>query len=165
MLESLLILVTVILLLIALFISVVPFIPGPMLVWIILVVFGYATDFTRFPLVSVGIVSVLMIFGSTSDMWLRMFGMQSRGGSCWGVLGSFFGGTIGSFLIPIPILGTLTGAILGALLVELMRAREMQMAFQAGRSVLEMYLVNVVVEMGISLAMFAVFLISLWATA
>lgn len=71
---------------------------------------------------------------------------------------------MGTFLIPIPILGTFIGYVLGALLFELARLRELRRAFQAGRSAFKTYLVNYVVQMVISFAIFAVFVGSLWIT-
>lgn len=163
--ETVLIIITLVTMLCVLLISLVPFVPGPVLVWSIGVVFAVVNDFERVGLIPLAFMTAFMLIGSTSDLWLRYFGLQRRGGSCWGALGSLVGGLTGTILIPIPIVGTLIGAIGGALLVEYMRMGELEHAFNAGRSVLEMYVLNILVEIGMSILIVVTFLISLWFTA
>jgi uncharacterized protein YqgC (DUF456 family) len=110
-------------------------------------------------------MTILMVVGSTTDIWLRALGMQRRGGSCWAALGSVIGGILGTGLIPIPIVGTLVGAVAGALLVEFMRMGEVKVAMDAGRSVVESYLLGMVIEFVISIMIVANFLISVWLTS
>lgn len=149
----------------AIMIAIIPSIPGPAMVWAIAMVFAGLNDFQRTPLPAVIIMSGFMLIGSTTEIWLRYLGMKTRGGSCWATLGSIVGGLAGTFLIPIPILGTLIGAILGALVVEFLRYQEANKAFQAGRSVLETYLISIVVEFCMSCCILSTFLISIWLTA
>jgi uncharacterized protein YqgC (DUF456 family) len=163
--ETASIIAVVVLMTMALLVSLIPYIPGPAVLWAIGVIFAFFNDFERITLPAVVIMSLFMVIGSTTEFWLRYLGLQSRGGSCWGTLGSIFGGLLGTFVIPIPILGTLIGAIVGALLVEFMRVGQMRHAYMAGRSVLETYLIGIVVEFGMSLGIFSTFLISLWLTA
>ena len=165
MIETTSIVIVIILMLLSLCVSIIPFIPGPALLWGIAMVFAFLNDFDRVTVPAIVIMTILMLIGSTNEIWLRYLGMRSRGGSCWGTVGSIIGGILGTGLIPIPILGTLIGAIFGALLVEFMRIGEIHHAMQAGRSVLEMYLVSMVVEFSIGLGIFAVFAISLYLTA
>lgn len=88
--------------------------------------------------------------------------MVDRAGACWVAL---FRGIMGTFLIPIPILGTLIGAVLGALVIELLYHREAPKAFQAGRAVIETYLISIVVGFCMSACILATFLASIWWTA
>ena len=164
MIETTSIAIALTLMIVSLVVSLIPFIPGPALLWGIGLVFAILNDFERVTIPAVVIMTILMVIGSTNEIWLRYLGMRSRGGSCWGTIGSIIGGILGTGLIPIPILGTLIGAIVGALLVEFMRIGEIQQAVDAGRSVLEMYVVGIVVEFGISLGIFAVFAASLYLT-
>jgi hypothetical protein len=53
----------------------------------------------------------------------------------------------------------------GALLVEFMRRGEVRDAMEAGRSVLESYVVGIVVEFTISLGILATFFTSIYLTA
>ena len=84
---------------------------------------GYAalTGFTHVTWLSVGLMTVLMILGSTTGWWTQILGMHAEGGSCLSILGSLVGGLIGTFAIPVPFLGTIIGLVLGALLFEFAR--------------------------------------------
>ncbi len=157
--------VTVVVMVILMFLSLVPFIPGPALLWTVAVVFAVANRFERVHEVAVVVMTLLMLIGSTQDIWMRFLGMQRRGGSCWGVLGSFIGGLLGTVLIPVPILGTLVGAVIGALLIEFMRLGEIAQAVQSGRSVVESYFVGIAVEFAVSISILGTFLVSIWLTA
>jgi uncharacterized protein YqgC (DUF456 family) len=133
-------------------------------IWAIGTVFAFVTNFERATPAAVIIMTGLMLVGSTSEIWMPLFGIQSRGLSCLSTVGSVIGSIAGTFFIPIPLVGTIIGAIIGALLVELARGREMRRAVQAGRSVFRLYLVGMVVQFVTGFAMFAVFLVSLWTT-
>lgn len=163
--ENLLIGLTVLSMVVCLVISLIPSIPGPAIIWAIGVLFAALTDFERVPWYVVAWMTLVMLVGSTSEWWLRYFGMSSRGGSCWGFLGSLIGGLLGTFLIPIPILGTLIGAIGGALLVELIRVGDVEKAMQSGRAVLETYLFSILIEFICGTIILASFVGSLWWTA
>ena len=165
MLETSLIVFTAGTMAVLLLVSLIPFVPGPAMLWAVGVVFAILNDFERLPIPAVVIMTILMIVGSTTDIWLRGLGMQRKGGSCWGALGSIIGGILGTGLIPVPILGTLIGAVAGALLVEFMRRGDIDFAMQAGRSVVESYFFGMVIEFVVSLVIFATFLTSIWLTA
>jgi hypothetical protein len=163
--ETVMIVLAVLSMVIAILVSLIPNIPGPAIVWAIGLIFAALNDFERVPIPAIVVMSLFMAIGSTTEFWLRYLGMRTRGGSCWAALGSIFGGILGTFLIPIPILGTLIGAVLGALIIELLRVREAQKALEAGRSVIETYLISIVVEFCMCCCILTTFLISLWWTA
>jgi uncharacterized protein YqgC (DUF456 family) len=73
------------------------------------------------------------------------------------------GGVLGTFLIPVPILGTLIGAVVGAMGVEFVRFGELQIALDAGGHAFRLYLLSVTVEFASSLLIIAVFALSVWA--
>lgn len=147
------------------FLAFIPFVPGPALVWVIGFAYALVTDFERITVLAVILMTILMILGATSDVWLRAMGVRTRGTSCWGTMGSFIGGLLGTFFIPIPLLGTVIGLILGALLVELMRLGELKPAMSAGRSALELFIIGKVVEFTMSAAIVMIFVASAWLTA
>jgi uncharacterized protein YqgC (DUF456 family) len=163
--ENFLIGLTVLSMALCLLISLIPSIPGPAIIWAIGTLFAALSDFERVPWYVVVWMSVLMLIGSSSEWWLRYLGMSSRGGSCWGFLGSLIGGLLGTIFIPIPILGTLIGAIGGALVVEFVRLGQVDQALQSGRAVLETYLLTIVVEFICGGLILASFVASLWWTA
>ena len=149
----------ILVMLLALVISIVPYLPGPALLWAVGTIFAIATKFEHVTPLAVVIMTLFMLIGSTTEIWLRGLGMKTRGASCWGTLGSIIGGIIGTFFMP--IIGTLIGAVLGALLIEFMRLGDTRKAFEAGRSAFEMFILGMIVEFAMSAAIFAVFVASI----
>ncbi len=162
--ESLLIPLAVLGMIVTLVLSFVPFLPGTAMIWAIGVVFAVLDGFQRATPAAIIIMTLLMVVGSTSEIWMPALGIRSKGLSCLSTVGSVIGSIVGTFLIPVPLAGTIIGAIAGALLVELVRGREVRRAVQAGRSVFQLYLIGMVVQFVTGLMMFAVFLVSLWTT-
>lgn len=162
--ESVMILVAFVMMGISLLVSIVPFVPGPLLIWAVGLVFAILNDFERVTYLAFGIMTVIMIAGATSDYWLQALGFRMKGGSCLTTLGSIGGGILGTFFLPIPLFGTVVGMVLGALAVELMRVGDMRSALEAGRTSLELYLIGVAFELTAGVAIVIVFAVSLWAT-
>lgn len=162
--ESVMIAVALVLMGISVFVSIIPFVPGPLLVWAIGLVFAILNDFERVTYLAFGVMTVIMIAGATSDYWMQALGFKMKGGSCLTTLGSIGGGIVGTFVIPVPLFGTVIGMVLGALGVELMRAGDWRRAVAAGRTSFELYLIGVAFEITASLAIAAVFVISIWLT-
>lgn len=162
--ESLLIVIAIVLMVISLIVSIVPFVPGPLLMWLVALGFGFVEGFDRLPpAVMIGI-SVLMLLGVTTELWTPLLGMRSQGASCWSTIGTIVGAIAGTFLIPIPLCGTLIGAVGGALIFELLRVGDLQRALRASQTAIEMMVLSMVVEFIISLMIFGVFAVSLMIT-
>lgn len=149
---------------VALVIAFIPLTPGPILLWGVAILFGVSEGFLRVTPISAVIMSVLMLAGVSNDLWLPLFGVQTGGLTCLGAVGSFIGGIIGSFVIPIPILGTILGAMAGAALLELIRFREFRKGLQAGRSALKMIAIGYGINLATSISIFITYLISLSTT-
>ncbi len=144
----------------ALILSFIPVLPGPVLVWAVAIIFGISEGFHRITPVAGIVMTLIMIAAVGSDLWLPLLGVKTGGVTCLGAVGSFIGGAIGTFLIPIPLLGTLIGCVIGALLFELMRYRELRKALQAGQSAAKMFILGYVLEVAASVGIFIVYLIS-----
>lgn len=162
--ESGLFAVTVILMFIALIASVMPFVPGPLIVWGIGLAFAVLNGFQQVTLVPLIIMTVLMVVGATTDFWMPWFGMKSRGMSCGSVFGTIVGGILGTFLIPIPIIGTLLGAMIGALLLELLRIGELRQGLRAASFAFESYIWSIILDFVIGFAIIGVFVASVLMT-
>jgi uncharacterized protein len=164
MAESTLVLVATIAMLFAVGLSLVPVIPGPLLLWAIALFFGIAEGFQRLTPVGFAFITLIMLLGSASDLWLPLFGVKTGGMSCLSSLGAMIGGVAGSFLIPIPILGTLVGCVGGALLVEYLRSRDMDPALKAGRTAFNLYIISYGVQLAASILIFIVYVVTLLST-
>lgn len=162
--QSALLIVALVVMVIALLISFLPIVPGPVLLWMIGGVFAWLNGFDRITVLAVIVMSVLMLTAATKDFWLSLLGVKTSGVSCLGAIGSFIGGLAGTFFIPIPVVGTLIGAVAGALLVELVRVGDLRHAVRAGRFAAKMFVLGYIIEVTVSIAIFAIFVISLIST-
>jgi uncharacterized protein YqgC (DUF456 family) len=118
MVESLLVIVTLGVMAACLLLILIPAVPVSVLQWAIAIIFGALTGFERLPLWAVGMTSLLALLGSTSGLWLPIFGLKGNQISCMGMLAFFIGMIVGSGLIPIPFVGTIIGGVVGVMLVE-----------------------------------------------
>ena len=164
MVETLLIILALIAMCVVLVISIVPFVPGPILMWLVMLAFGFANEFERLHLIAFALATILMLIGSTSDLWMPILGIRTHGASCWGTIGTLIGGLIGTFIIPIPILGTIIGSVIGALLFEFIRVGEVRIAVKSGALALKLFIYGLIAEYTISVMMLIVFLLSVWFT-
>jgi len=162
--ESTLLLIAVVLMVVSLVVSLLPFVPGPLLIWGIGLAFAGLTHFARLTPLAVVVMTVLMVAGSTTDFWTPLLGMKTRGASCSSVAGTLVGGLVGTIIIPIPIISTLAGAMVGALALELMRFGQFKRAMKSASLAFESYVLSMAVEFVISIVIAAVFLICVAAT-
>ncbi len=163
--ESALIALTLVAMVGAALLSIIPILPGAVLVWAIATVYAALTNFERATAAAVIVITLMMIAAATSDFWLRLFGLGNKNGmSCLSAIGSFIGGMVGTFLIPIPVIGTLVGSVAGALLVELVRIRELAGALRTGRIAFRQFIVGILVNIFLSFAMIGVFIVSVMTT-
>lgn len=146
-----------------LFLSVLPFLPGPLMLWGISLVYAILTNFQNVTVLSMVVITILMIVATSKDIWMPIIGMKTYGVSCSSAFGMMVGGLVGTFVIPIPILGTLFGAIAGAVLMELLNAGEMSRALRAGGVAFKAFILGMITEFGFNLLIVAVFFASVLA--
>lgn len=163
-LESTLILLTCGLMVLVLLVSLIPFVPGPALLWGVSLAFGILDNFNRLPVLAFLVLTFLMVAGSTTDFWMPLLGMKARGATLGSTLATIVGAIAGTFFIPIPVLGTLAGAMTGALAVEFLYVGNARRSMRAAGMALESYILSIFVEFCISIAMGGVFILSLLLT-
>lgn len=162
--ETSLVSISSLLMVIALIFSFVPIMPGPVLVWAVGMISAALLQFERVTPIAAAGMTIVMIVGVASDFWLPMLGVQSGGISCLTSIGSFIGGILGTFFIPIPILGTLLGCIIGAVVVEYMMRRRLRETVQAGKEAAKLFIIGYIVEVITSILIFVVFIVSIVTT-
>ncbi len=150
--------------LVVLLISFVPIMPGPLLMWAIAIVFGVLDHFTHFTPAAAVVATAIMVTGAARDLWLPLLGVRTGGLSCLTSAAAFVGGLIGTFTIPIPIVGTMVGGIIGALTVELIHRRQMHLAVKVGKTVFKLQLIGYVIELSTTFTIFVVYVVSLLST-
>jgi uncharacterized protein YqgC (DUF456 family) len=155
--ESTLTAIASILMIIAFIASFLPFIPGPFLLWLISILYGLATSFSQLTVASAILITALMLIATTKDIWLPLVGMKALGVSCSSAIGMSIGGLIGTFAIPIPIVGTLLGAMGGAIILELLHLGYLQLALKAGVAAFKSFVLGMATELGFCLLIVLVF--------
>lgn len=150
--------VAAVLMSVAVLVSVVPFVPGPALVWAIGMVYAAATGLVEVGMWTVVGMTALMLLGSTADWWTRLFGLSSEGSlSCGTLIVSGVGAIAGTFFIPIPLVGTLLGAMLAVGVLVWLQEDDAQKALTAARGILSAWLASFFVEFVVSVAIVALF--------
>lgn len=156
--------VTAIVMIVAVVVSFIPFVPGPALVWAIGLVYAALTELEVVGLGSLAVMTLLMLIGSTADWWTRMFGLSSEGSlSCGTIAVSTVGAIAGTIFIPVPLVGTLAGAALAVGVMVWMQEDDMDKAFKAARGILSAWIASFFVEFLVSVAIAAVFIRALLA--
>jgi uncharacterized protein YqgC (DUF456 family) len=137
--------------------AVLPLIPGPPIIWLGALYYGYRTDWeVGWP--SLTLLLVLAIVGSTADIWVSSLGARRGGASGWATIASLVGGIVGLFAFSLP--GAIIGSIGGIALVEYMRHRSWQNVLRASRGYLVGWLLSMVVEVAVCLVMIAIFAVA-----
>jgi uncharacterized protein YqgC (DUF456 family) len=162
--QSSLVALSTVLMVVALIMAFLPVIPGATLMWAVGTISAVVLQFERVTQPAVIAMTIFMIIGVTSDFWLPLFGLQSGKMTCLTSLGGFAGGLLGTFFIPIPILGTFIGYVVGAALVEFVQRRRLQETLQTGREAAKIYLLSYVIGVITSIVIFVIFIVSIITT-
>lgn len=128
--EALSVGVTVVILLFGLVGTLIPIIPGVLLMWLTVFIYAWVEGFTAVSITSFIVISLIALFTGTSDIWLTLFGAKKGGASIKSMLIGTVGAVVGSFVLP--ILGTIAGYIAGVLLGEYWRHGDWEIAKKAG---------------------------------
>jgi uncharacterized protein len=153
--------VTLALMIVGVFIALIPVMPGSLVVWAIALAAGIIDGFTRITPATMIVMTIIMVVSQLSDFWLPLLGVQTGGLSCAASLGSFVGGIVGTFLIPIPLVGTLIGCVAGALIVEYLQRRQIAPAMRAGEQAAKLFAVGYAIRFISSVAILIVYIVSL----
>jgi uncharacterized protein YqgC (DUF456 family) len=136
-----------------------PLIPGPPIVWLGALYYGWRTDWIDVGWPSLTLLAVLAIIGGTADVWMGYLGASKGGASGWATIASMVGGIIGFLVFTLP--GALIGSIGAIVVVEYMRHRDWHKVLRASGGYLIGSLLATVVEIVICILMIGVF----WAAA
>lgn len=107
---------------IGLFGIILPIIPGLIIIW--LASLYYAAGVVGFDTFSpwvFGLITIVGLIAGTSSLWLAALGAKTTGASWRTLVVGFIGAIAGTFLIPVPLLGTILGYAAGLVLAEYAR--------------------------------------------
>lgn len=137
--------------------AILPVVPGPPVVWLGAVFYGWQTQWQGIGWVALTVLFAVSLVGSTSDWWLSALLLKQAGGSLWATLGSFVGGIIGFFIIPVA--GIILGSLLGVAAVVWTQHRDLRRVFRAGQGFLMGWLLSTIVEVLAALVMLSLFVV------
>lgn len=109
---------------------IIPVIPGVPLVAVGAVLAGWITGFEKLSLIPLLIIAGLAVLAQVLDLIGSWLGVRYFSGTRAGTWGGIIGSIIGAFAAP-PF-GFLPGALLGALLFELLAGRQLKDAWRSG---------------------------------
>lgn len=109
--------------------TIIPIIPGTLLVWLTVVIFAIATDFATLGFGSLAIVTLIALVTGTSDWWLPLLGAKKTGAAPLSMILGTIAAIVGTFMLP--LIGTVIGYALGIWLGEFIRHRDVQLSLKA----------------------------------
>ena len=118
------------LLLLSLIGTLIPIIPGVLLMWLIVFIYALVNGFTAVSTSAIIVISLIALVTGTSDIWLTLLGTKKGGASVKSMVIGTVGAIVGSFVFP--IVGTIAGYIAGLLLGEYWQHGDWEIAKKAG---------------------------------
>ena len=150
---------TVILMIIGLIGSVLPFIPGAPLILLGAFIYAWHSDFLVVTWGTLAMLLVLAVLSQILEHFASLLGAKKFGASRWGMIGAFLGGIIGLFCGG--LLGILIGPFFGALLLELLHGRKLNASLKIGLGTFVGFLGGAIGKMIIAFTMIGIFLIKI----
>jgi uncharacterized protein YqgC (DUF456 family) len=139
--------------------SLLPAMPGVVLILAGAAVHAVATGFDPLGPGRLTILALLTILAYALDYVAGALGVKRFGGSGWAVAGAVAGALVGMFLgLP----GLLLGPMLGALAAEYLYTRRLNTSARAAIGTVVGLLVGAVAKIGLGLTMIALFLFWVW---
>lgn len=133
-----------------------PLIPGPLVIWLAALAYDLIRGITWRSGIILGVLTVLMLVGSTTELWMSSAGARRGGASGCAVMAAMVAGLVG--FVFFNVLGAVLLPALAVLAVELVRLRDLRHATRAGRGYLVGWLLSTGVELGMALLMIALWL-------
>ncbi len=143
--------------------TLIPVIPGTLLIWLGTAVYVWHVGIEVFGVAPFLIISVIALVTGTADLWLPLLGAKTGGASWRALLLGTVGAILGTFLLPIPIVGTVVGYIGGLILGEYQKYEDWEMAKKMGLQGLASWGVATAVQAGGGLLILLIFVIRVLA--
>ena len=132
--------------------AVLPVLPGPILIWLGVLVWAWADGFVAVNWWTLGVLGLLAALAWASDLFFTTT-LSRRAGVSWRAIGgALICGVLGGiFLSGVPVLGTLFGALVGALAGMLVIERGIKGNWPAAWAAVRAYVVATAVSTGFEL--------------
>lgn len=142
---------------------VIPILPGLVIIWVTALGYGIAAGFGMLGWIMFALITVLMVAGSILDNVLMGAQAHKEGAPWWVVLIALASAIVGTFVIPIPIIGGILAALLVLFLIEWLRLKNARKALASMRGMLIGCGWAAVFRVIIGLVMIGLWLIWAWA--
>jgi uncharacterized protein YqgC (DUF456 family) len=139
--------------------TVVPILPGMLLVWFTVLVYAWRTGFEAVGWPSLIFITIIALVTGLSNVWLPLLGAQKTGAAKRALVLGVVGAVVGTFIIPIPILGTVIGYAIGVFLGEFIKVRDWRLALKASLGGVAGWGVSTIVEIVGALLILAIFVV------
>ena len=139
--------------------SILPFLPGTILIWVGALIYAIATDFEPVGMGGLVILGALAALAYLVDYVAGAIGVQRLGGTRWAIVGAIAGAVVGVFFgLP----GLILGPVLGAVLFELVQSRDMRASLRSGMGSVLGGLLGMAAKLSLSVVMVCLFLWWTW---
>lgn len=136
--------------------TVVPMIPGTILIFGGALLYGFLEGFESVGWPTLVVLGLLTLLATSADIWATSVGARLGGASGWSIVGGLIGGLVGMVVLTLP--GALIGAVVGVLVVEMARAKDWRQALKAGSGWAVGWLVATIFQVIIGAVMVTIFL-------
>ena len=141
---------------------VIPFLPGLVIIWVAALGYGLAAGFGTLGWIMFAILTVLMLAGTVVDNVLMGTSAHKEGAPWWVILIAMAAAIVGSFVIPIPIIGGILAALLTLFAVEWIRRKDWRKALASIKGMLIGWGWAFVIRFIIGMIMIGLWLIWAW---
>lgn len=138
--------------------TIIPAVPGTLLVWLTVIVYAIAersNGMAAIDPLSFVVLTVIAVVTGLADLWLPLLGAQVKRTSKRAMALGLAGGIIGTFIAP--LIGTVIGYGLGVLLGEYHKARDWDKAMSASVTAMTHWGIGTAVQFGGALLMVIIF--------
>ncbi len=139
--------------------TVVPVLPGLLLIWSAALVYGLVVGFGPLGIAIMVMLSLLIVVALVKSILLPKRMADGHDVSRWSQVAAVLGGIIGFFFIP--VFGVMVGALVGLLLAEYLNQGDWRRAWGAMVAVLKGFGLSTLIDIGLAMAMIGMW--SIWA--
>lgn len=147
--------VTLVAMLVGLLGTVLPVIPGTILIFAAALIYALLEGFQAIGWPTLVVLGLLTLIATTADIWASTIGAKMGGASVWSLIVGMIGGLVG--LVVFSIVGAVVGAVLGVLVTEIIRVGDLGQALKAGSGWAIGWVLSTILQLGIGLVMVAIF--------
>ena len=142
---------------------VIPFLPGLVIIWAAALGYGLTAGFGVLGWIMFALITVLMLAGSILDNVLMSTQAHKEGAPWWVVALAMVAAILGSFIIPIPIIGGILSALLVLFLIQWLRLKDARKALASLKGMLIGWGWALLLRYIIGVVMISLWLVWAWA--